>query len=320
MVSLRRGERLNFDRSEIGRKIAEALGYAHQRGVVHRDIKPANIPLTSARPTESSSQRSPILHCGKLTESEMIDDGRDVRYAPPSCRRNRFTGAQVGWPALTSRWEWFSTGWLRGNNRFRGGVCPQFEYKVVHTEPIPPRKLNPALPAKFESVILKCMEKDPSARYQTGEELARELSELRTSKTVTNTSLATSRVMTAADDPDATLAEAIPTVPAPAVVATTAKPIASAPVPGEPAQQQDRAGRCSGSCCRGGICGLVHLACAAEPASTPAATSPATAPAPQPIVPITRLWMHQSSAHSSLQSSVQASADQQAHRCSVNQA
>src|SRR5271154_2025828 len=45
---LKKGERLNVDRvCEIGQKIAEALGYAHQQGVVHRDIKPANILMTS---------------------------------------------------------------------------------------------------------------------------------------------------------------------------------------------------------------------------------------------------------------------------------
>ena len=52
-------------------------------------------------------------------------------------------------------------------------------YKVVYTEPIPPAKLNPAIPARLEAVILKCLAKSPADRYQTGEELAQDLAALR---------------------------------------------------------------------------------------------------------------------------------------------
>ena len=53
-------------------------------------------------------------------------------------------------------------------------------YKIVHTEPVPPAKLNPAIPGALQAVILKCLAKSPTDRYQTGEELAQALAELRT--------------------------------------------------------------------------------------------------------------------------------------------
>ena len=224
-----RGERLNLDRMcEIGQKIAEALGYAHQRGVVHRDIKPANILLTSREIYGIERPKIADFGIAKLTESEMTMTGKMLgtpAFMPPE----QFTGAQVD-----GRSDIFSLGvvlyWLAtGEQPFPGGSLSTVLYKVVHTEPVPPRKLNPALPARFESIIQKCLEKDPSARYQTGEELARELGELRTSKTATNTLITTPRVMTATGDDEATLFEAVPTVPTPAVVATPAQPEASTP-------------------------------------------------------------------------------------------
>src|SRR5260370_6988376 len=53
-------------------------------------------------------------------------------------------------------------------------------YKVVQTETVPPRKLNPSIPIRLESIILKCLAKTPDERFQTGEELALDLGELRT--------------------------------------------------------------------------------------------------------------------------------------------
>ncbi len=92
----------------------------------------------------------------------------------------QFTGATID-----GRTDLFSLGvilyWMvTGEQPFPGETMTAVSYKIVHTEPIPPAKLNPAIPATLEVVILKCLAKSPADRYQTGDELAQALAELRT--------------------------------------------------------------------------------------------------------------------------------------------
>ena len=165
-----KGVRLDLNRMcEIGQNIAEALGYAHLHGIVHRDIKPANILLTSRESHGAERPKITDFGIAKLTESEATMTGKMLgtpAFMPPE----QFTGAP-----LDGRADIFSLGvvlyWLAtGEQPFPGEGLTAILYKVVHTDPIPPRKLNPALPARFESIVMKCMEKDPAARYQTAEE------------------------------------------------------------------------------------------------------------------------------------------------------
>ncbi len=173
------GERLTLERvCEIGQQTAEALGYAHRNGVVHRDIKPANILLTSV--AKYGIERPKITDFGvaKLAAGSTTMSGQMLgtpAFMPPE----QFTGA-----AVDGRADIFSLGvilyWLAtGEQPFPGESLTAVSYKVVHTEPVPPSKMNPSVPPALEAVILKCLAKAPAARYQTGEELARELGSLR---------------------------------------------------------------------------------------------------------------------------------------------
>jgi serine/threonine-protein kinase len=177
--AMKKGERSSLDRvCEIGQKVAEALGYAHSHGVVHRDIKPANILLTSRQAYGEERPKITDFGVAKLTAGEATTSGQLLgtpAFMPPE----QFTGAPID-----GRTDLFSLGvilyWMStGEQPFPGETMTAVSYKIVHTEPVPPGKLNPAIPGPLQAVILKCLAKSPWDRYQTGEELAQALSELR---------------------------------------------------------------------------------------------------------------------------------------------
>ncbi len=169
------GERFSIDRIyELGQQVAEALGYAHRNGVVHRDVKPANILLAAPGPGEVERAKLADLGVAKLTATQITTTGQLLgtpAFMPPE----QFTGVPID-----GRADLFSLGvilyWLAtGDKPFAGDTITAVSYKIVHSEPAPPRRINPAVPVAMEKIIMKCLEKDPATRYATGEALAADL-------------------------------------------------------------------------------------------------------------------------------------------------
>ncbi len=176
--AMKQGERYTLDQvCEIGRQLAEALGYAHRHGVIHRDIKPANILMTSREVYGVERPRITDFGVAKLAGGDLTGTGQLLgtpAFMPPEL----FTGAPVD-----GRTDLFSLGVIlyklaTAEQPFPGETLTAVSYKVVHTEAIPPSKLNPAISPQLEAVILKCLAKNPDQRYQTGEELAGALAAL----------------------------------------------------------------------------------------------------------------------------------------------
>jgi serine/threonine-protein kinase len=222
--AMKKGERFTLDRvCDIGQQLADALGYAHRQGVVHRDIKPANILMTSREVYGTERPRITDFGIAKLAASEITTTGQMLgtpAFMPPE----QFTGAPID-----GRADLFSLGVIlfsmaAGEQPFLGETMTAVSYKVVHVDPIPPSKLNPAIPPGLECVILKCLSKNPAGRYQTGEELAQDLATLRVNPNATMSAMAP-----AASDPNATQSAAPSSISHPPAHTITASQVPAAP-------------------------------------------------------------------------------------------
>jgi eukaryotic-like serine/threonine-protein kinase len=240
-AALRQGERYSLERvCEIGQQIAEAIGYAHRNGVIHRDIKPANILMTSREIYGAERPRITDFGVAKLAGCEATTTGQLLgtpAFMPPE----QFTGG-----AIDGRTDLFALGVIlyrmtTGEQPFPGETLTAVSYKVVHTEPIAPSKLNPAIPKRLEAVILRCLAKSATDRYRTGEELAADLQAVKLSPrlsgqyvTVTDATVTRGSVAETIDQVASLRPAAASTVPAtPTAVSTTQRRpvIAAAPAP-----------------------------------------------------------------------------------------
>ncbi len=292
---IKKGERYNLDRvCEIGQQLADALGYAHRQGVIHRDIKPANILMTSREVYGSERPRITDFGIAKLAASEITTTGQLLgtpSFMPPE----QFTGAPID-----GRADLFSLGVIlyslaTGEQPFAGETMTAVSYKVVYTEPIPPAKLNPAIPARLEAVILKCLAKSPADRYQTGEELAQDLAAMRAGTVAT----ATHTAAPLAGGSDVTLGPAASATSMPLGIppgAAAAPATAAPPGPKPAAKKPAKPARVEtifavtllsiaglAAVAAGGWFWLQHRK---QPA--PPAQQATTAPAPQPAAPATQ--------------------------------
>jgi len=155
---------------EITADLADALAYAHARGVVHRDIKPSNIMV-------DRSGRPQITDFGL---AKQLDS--DTKFTR--------TGTTIGTPSYMSpeqaqgendkidqRSDVYSLGavmyeMLTGRPPFTGETMMNIVMKVVHDEPLPLRRINPKLHRDIQTVVLKAIEKEPGRRYQSMADLA----------------------------------------------------------------------------------------------------------------------------------------------------
>ncbi len=163
------------DARPIALQIAAGLGAAHSAGVLHRDFKPGNVLLVR----RAKGVRAVITDFGLALHSTKesnpgapVTGSGDVLGTPAY-----MSPEQVEGKALTPASDVYSLGlvlyqMVTGTRAFEGTTPLSMAVRRIKEDPVPPRTLVPDLDPRWESVILRCLERDPNARFQSGEEVA----------------------------------------------------------------------------------------------------------------------------------------------------
>jgi len=166
------GRALSFEEiGEIVAQVADAIDFAHAKGIVHRDVKPANIILiegnrakiTDFGIAKIASGGGNLTSTGQFLGTPNYMAPEQIKGSPVDGRTDIFSLGIVFYEALTRR------------KPFGGDSLTTISYRIVHEAFQPLHEINPRIPDGFEQITAKALAKDPARRYQRAREMANEI-------------------------------------------------------------------------------------------------------------------------------------------------
>ena len=152
------------DALRIAGAVANALDYAHGKGVIHRDVKPANVMINrDERVVLADFGLAMDIHQGSLGQTF----GTPHYIAPEQARNSSLAVAQSDLYSLGVILYEMLTGMVPFDDPSPTSLAVQH----LTLPPPPPRLVNPALSEATEAVLLKALHKEPEQRFESGEQL-----------------------------------------------------------------------------------------------------------------------------------------------------
>ena len=152
--------------NRIMNAVCSALQYAHNRNLIHCDLKPANIMLSNYG--QVLLMDFGITRMAEATTATLVGAGTPAYMAPEQIRGEEPVFQTDVYALGVILYEMLTGGErpFTGDNADTTGTTRiRILWEQMHLEPPSPRKFNPAISLELESVVLRCLQKDPEKRY-----------------------------------------------------------------------------------------------------------------------------------------------------------